>query len=910
MGQSGSITIDPNKFVAWDLTKASCLGMNYFRSEVFNQEGENFAAFVNKQTSTIIVFCCSAEQWHYDEMFSFQVFIAEDFLGTILASTTASFSKKYPFCLITVNKELPDKLYFRVILSSKYPYTRKDRYLGIRNSGSTCYMASVLQILFHTTAFRNLLYSFKDPPDSVMSLQNLFTDLQLSSRAPSPDNFIRALGSVNELSMVQHDAHEFLVALLERLETDLGEKFVQGESQLFRGTTTRTIECPSVDYVSTTEESFTTMPIIVDGLKSLRESLSLITAPELLSDDYDTGEKGRAQATQKLTFSQPPPILSFQLCRFKYSTKKNCIIEIKSSFDCPFDLDMSTFSSTDTKTEKNYKLYGIIAHSGNPMYGHYTSFIKTGSNNWVQFNDGSTKIVDESFVSRLFGTSTKSQPSFFGAFTFSSAVAYMCFYVRKDCISYIQPSDFIPLHLAPHRADLYFSKFIFYKDIVGNPLQKVSSSYEWKDENVNISEIVKNLKPNVDFKQYFAWALMPGMKDLIGPLSLDICASIFVIKGLTTTFYIVPVEYNSGPLFIIPKRGPNKCIKLTTCEQLKNDLQDNNSVYRYKSKQIKSLDYFLNPGSIITLETQTKVFLSINDRKYIFNQNSVYSDIQKRVSLFTGINPSSILFLNGTNPLTPQNYRFASQFPISPITYQVLKNGPTAYSISLFTPLNMICISNKFTNELLSPYWARKGTTAQELLNVSGKLFPGCKYGDKLHLVLSIGTFECNRRILHKRECPKNENLRVDVVRHKAINSIKKYKLFLKRSLPFSVEVRFSSDKTLETFNGVSRFITVSKNTTSRDIMKKVESLDMLNLQGDAPPEIIIFFNEKPNIRETIGIDTEIFPNIKKLISKAKSDSSRIVIAIVSNDPFLNNRTNYLTRSLSGLLNPNNKSSQ
>ncbi|EAY15368.1 hypothetical protein TVAG_224440 [Trichomonas vaginalis G3] len=92
--------------------------------------------------------------------------------------------------------------------------------------------------------------------------------------------------------------------------------------------------------------------------------------------------------------------------------------------------------------------------------------------------------------------------------------------------------------------------------------------------------------------------------------------------------------------------------------------------------------------------------------------------------------------------------------------------------------------------------------------------------------------------------------------------------------------------------------------------MKKVESLDMLNLQGDAPPEIIIFFNEKPNIRETIGIDTEIFPNIKKLISKAKSDSSRIVIAIVSNDPFLNNRTNYLTRSLSGLLNPNNKSSQ
>lgn len=910
MGQTGShaVTIDPNKIFQWDLLNSQSLCGNYYRSTIFNQEGENFCAFANKQTNSIIVYCCSAEQWHYDEMFSFQVQIFGN-QQMLIAATTASFSKKYPLCLVIVSGEIPDLLYFQVKLSTKYPYTRKDRYLGIRNSGSTCYMASVLQILYHTTAFRNLIYSFQNPPDSVGSLQNLFMDLQLSSRAPSPDNFIRTLGSFNELSMVQHDAHEFLVVLLERLEADIGEKFKQGESSLFSGKTLRTIEVPTLDFKTTSEEGFTTMPIIVDGLKNLRESLGLITAPEILSDDYDTGEKGRAQATQSLCFVKLPPILSFQLCRFKYSTKKNTIIEIKTAFDCPFDLDMKSYCEQNYEGETNYELYGIIAHSGNPMYGHYTAFIRAGlGKQWIQFNDGSTKNVDESHVSRLFGTSTKSQPSFFRAFTFSSAVAYMCFYVRKDCQQFIHFSDHIPLHLAPHRSDLFFAKFVFQNEIIGSSVSNIGKSMEWQSDDVLILHLIQRIRPDFSFTKYFAWARMPGQADLIGPLSLDSPASTFVIKGLTTVFFIVQADLNSGPIFVMPKKSPKKCTALTTCERLFKDISEG-QIVRYKSLMIKS-DYFMTngfipPGSTVTTESQSRVFLSINDRRYIFSPNSSYADIQKRVSLLTSINPSNILFLNNSSPLNPQQYKYASQFPSAPITYQVLRNDVTACSISLFTPLSMICISSKFTNELLSPYWARKGTTVSELLTVAQTLFPGCRWGDKLHLVISQGTFDCAREILSARDTPKHCSLRVDVIRHKALKSVKKYKTYIKRGQTFSLEVRCAVDDTLEIFTGVSRFITITKTTTGRDLIKKMSNVELY--PGEVAPDMIAFFNDKPKIRQDLDIDTGIFPVMNKLIANRKGMTTRIVIAIVSKSPLLNKPDNMLTRSLSGILNHGNK---
>jgi len=44
-----------------------------------------------------------------------------------------------------------------------------------------------------------------------------------------------------------------------------------------------------------------------------------------------------------------------------------------------------------------YDLKGLIIHEGNPLFGHYTSFVKIDGN-WFSFNDVNVKKVSTSQV--------------------------------------------------------------------------------------------------------------------------------------------------------------------------------------------------------------------------------------------------------------------------------------------------------------------------------------------------------------------------------------------------------------------------------------------------------------------------------------------------------------------------------
>jgi hypothetical protein len=220
---------------------------HYFHiSPTFIQEKENFVAFIDSSPAcpepqiessqwSLYIYCCSASQWQYDESFLFQIEVSA---ASDIFSTASTFTKKCPFCHIILHPFRPPVDFLIALhLPSNYPYTRRDSHLGIRNSGSTCYMATILQILFHTGAFRQFIYSLRQPTGAAGALQQLFVDLQLSSRAPPLDAFIRALGSFRELAFVQNDANEFLIAIFERFEHDLGDPFTHKMRELFMGET-------------------------------------------------------------------------------------------------------------------------------------------------------------------------------------------------------------------------------------------------------------------------------------------------------------------------------------------------------------------------------------------------------------------------------------------------------------------------------------------------------------------------------------------------------------------------------------------------------------------------------------------------------------------------------------------------
>jgi len=65
---------------------------------------------------------------------------------------------------------------------------------------------------------------------------------------------------------------------------------------------------------------------------------------------------------------------------------------------------------------KHYELYAIIVHLGPGIqFGHYTCVIKH-KERWFLFDDENITLVDERFLSTIFGNSN------------SSTVAYMLFY--------------------------------------------------------------------------------------------------------------------------------------------------------------------------------------------------------------------------------------------------------------------------------------------------------------------------------------------------------------------------------------------------------------------------------------------------------------------------------------------------
>lgn len=896
MGIGRSQPTTPEEKYEWRLITDQQHLKKYLISPVFTLHQESFVAFINYDNQSIYIYCCSASQWQYDECFTFTIKLQ---IGQQpLLTTSALFSQKSPFCsIIYPNIEFPISI--SIDLCKDYPYTRKDFYLGILNSGSTCYMASIIQVFFHTGSFRHLIYSFKDSKEAVSALQHLFVELQLSSRAPTLDSFIRSLGSFQDLAHVQNDAHEFFVAFIERCETDLGEKFTEGINGIFGGITTTTIECPQCNFLKRNDERFYSFPVVVEGLKSLEESLNLSTAKEKL-ENYEIKEDLKVDAEQTVTFSRLPPILSFHLCRYTYNSTTNAVDEIRTPFSCPFELDMSRYAP-EANCETRYTLYAITAHSGNPIFGHYTSYIRPQlGEQWILFNDGNTKPVDEQAIRRLFGAEKSTQPSFFKAFTFTSALAYMLFYVRKDRTSCIHANDSIPLHLVPHRSSYFFSRFLFAEDLVNTPIPPNDPPYEWADHSLTAENILSKLHPEKDLSLYKIWAQLPGRSQFIGPMDLTIIPSDFIIKGHSTNFYLIPSQICNVPVFVVTDSTPRKCLKVLESDNVKASDFDVSFIEHQHRPMEKSQT--IHAGSILIAKPRKDITLEINYHRFVFPIDATYADVQKMLAIHFNVSPGRILVLHKNEPMIPSQYPYVISFPRTELTYQEVKDPVTVCSIKLFTPITMICVAPNYSQQYLQPVWIRKGTSANELTQLVTKYFtPHIK--EKTKILCSIGKLEAIESIIKEGDSPRKQCVRFDIVRYEVPYLRSKLKGMLKAGVPIGIEMRFAETVNSFSFEGTSRIVSVTKETLAKDLWSKIVKVSS-TLSMDQPKQAFVFISEKPKIRQEINQDDVIFDILKTFLNRMTKDLQRLCIALVSDNPMIVAKPkSAIVRSLSGIIN-------
>jgi hypothetical protein len=288
-------------------------------------------------------------------------------------------------------------------------------------------MNSVLQSLFHLTAFRRVVYEIPtaDVPDKVLSiplnLQSLFYLMQSGKSPCSTCRLTKSFGWDGLEAFVQHDIQEFLRVLITNFEEKLSASGGDRDAiaRIFRGRLVRQIKNHKIDFSHEQPEHFYDLSLQVKGCRSLGESLRNFTEREILRGDnkYDTGtELGKIEAEMGIVITELPPVLQIHLKRFEYDFHRDRLEKVHDRFEFPIDLTVNNCL---------YALYGVLVHSGDGFGGHYYVFLRPGCGpHWYEFNDTTVQKTSESkAVWDNFGGITKEYS------------AYMLFYVRTDAVA-------------------------------------------------------------------------------------------------------------------------------------------------------------------------------------------------------------------------------------------------------------------------------------------------------------------------------------------------------------------------------------------------------------------------------------------------------------------------------------------
>ena len=199
--------------------------------------------------------------------------------------------------------------------------------VGLRNLGNTCYVNSVLQCLLANAAFRAAVLAAAPPlsDDPVVgALRELFVQMLCGASDPVDPAALTAALQLDHA--VQQDGQEFMKLFLTLLEHKFAAQpelrgVIQG---LFRGQVgyqTVCQACHTPSDSSRRSDNFYELDVPVRGFASLQESLTALTAPELLDGDnqYHCDRcGGKRDATRQLCVRELSPVLCLSLQRFVF----------------------------------------------------------------------------------------------------------------------------------------------------------------------------------------------------------------------------------------------------------------------------------------------------------------------------------------------------------------------------------------------------------------------------------------------------------------------------------------------------------------------------------------------------------------------------------------------------------------
>ena len=296
--------------------------------------------------------------------------------------------------------------------------------VGLTNLGTTCYINSIMQLLFMIPAFRFSILSLDDKKEKIRGeysdddnilhqMQKLFTYLLFTADSfVTPQDFFVSLKDSNNKVFSpnnQKDSYEFYSYIYEKLELILKEipnnQFLI--QNFFMGKACNISECETCKNTSKRYEDFTNLSLKVENVKNLEDSLNLYISKEKI-EDYNCDKcKRKVNIGRYTMISKLPNYLVIHLQRIIKDFQNDKEIKLNNRFEFPLKLNMKKyfFKNPDKNNIQNldndyeYNLIGINVHIGNAEGGHFISVIKDQKDDrWYEFDD---KIIRDFDINNL-----------------------------------------------------------------------------------------------------------------------------------------------------------------------------------------------------------------------------------------------------------------------------------------------------------------------------------------------------------------------------------------------------------------------------------------------------------------------------------------------------------------------------
>ncbi|XP_035530743.1 uncharacterized protein LOC118337749 [Morone saxatilis] len=258
------------------------------------------------------------------------------------------------------------------------------KYHGLVNQGATCYLNSVLQVMFMTKDFTEAVerYTSENPDTECMDLplKELFDDLKGYETYTYKITNKLGIKRVYE----QQDAAEYFEKILNLTSPQA--------SQIFHGLLTHRTKCSTCFTETDTDGAFWHLPLalvnsysehysVVDGIEEYFKTTEFSRENQMYCEHCDD----KSDATTQSVIKRHPEVLMLLLKRFEFNysymtyVKNNCIVEVPCTLQIP--------------ENQTYELYAVVDHFGDLRSGHYTATIKDDER-WYTFDDTRVSLSD------------------------------------------------------------------------------------------------------------------------------------------------------------------------------------------------------------------------------------------------------------------------------------------------------------------------------------------------------------------------------------------------------------------------------------------------------------------------------------------------------------------------------------